>query len=257
MKKKGQKKKLKSSAKVLLRLLLVVLVLVVVLFYLLNVDTNNILIKGNNSVSDVEILRVSGLKDYPKLFRINTKKVKNSIKSIPLVEDVKIKRNLLGKMTIEIKETKILFFYKYDNKYVIESGERIDNNDDFFGYPTLINFTPDTIFDGLVHGLNKVDYEILKMINEIEYSPYKAESGNTIDNNRFILKMNDGNTVYIDIPNIKNLNKYTTIIATPDMEKEKGVVYLDTMNKQIVFRSYDAIKKEEEAKAQKTEEAGD
>ena len=257
MKRKGQKKKLKSRAKVLLKLLFVVLVLTVALFYLLNIDTKTIIIKGNNTIRDVEILRISGLKDYPKLFRLNTKEVKNSIKSIPLVEDVKIKRNIMGKITIEIKETKILFFYKYDNKYIVESGERIDNNDDFFGYPTLINFTPDTIFEGLVNGLNKVDYEILKMINEIEYSPYKAKSGNTIDNNRFILKMNDGNTVYIDTPNIKNLNKYTTIIATPDMEKEKGVVYLDTMNEQIVFRSYDAIKKEEEAKANKDEETGD
>ena len=92
------------------------------------------------------------------------------------------------------------------------------------------------------------------MINEIEYNPYKSSKGNTIDENRFILKMNDGNTVYIDIPNIKNLNKYTTIIATPDMEKTKGVVYLDTINEQIVFRSYDAIKQEENERTKKAEE---
>lgn len=259
MKKKGQqkKKKLKSSAKILIRLLLVILVLVVAFFYLLNIDTKNIVIKGTNSIKDSEIIRLAGLKDYPKLYRINTKKMKNAIKTNPLVEEVKIKRNIFGKITIDIKETKILFFYKYDNKFIKENGERIDNNDSYYGFPTLINFTPDTIFEGLITGLNKVDYEIIKMINEIEYSPYKDKSGKTIDNNRFVLKMNDGNTVYIDIPNIKNLNKYTTIIATPDMEKTKGVVYLDTMNDQIVFRSYDAIQKESDDKAQKSEEAGD
>ena len=94
---------------------------------------------------------------------------------------------------------------------------------------------------------------VFKMVNEIEYNPYKSQDGSTIDNNRFILKMNDGNTVYIDIPNIKNLNKYTTIIATPDMDKTKGVIYLDTINDQIVFRSYDAIQKESEDKAKKSE----
>ena len=254
MKKKGQKKKLKASAKVLLRLLLVVLVFIIALFYLLNIDTKNIVIEGNENIRDVEIIRTAGLKDYPKIYRLRPKKMKKELMNIPLIEDVKIKRNIFGKITIKVKETKILLFYKYDNKFISESGKRIDNSDEFFGYPTLINFTPDTIFEGLITGLNKVDYKIIKMINEIEYSPYKGQNGTTIDNNRFILKMNDGNTVYIDIPNIKNLNKYTTIIATPDMEKTKGVVYLDTMNKQIVFRSYDAIKKEEENKASKTEE---
>ena len=52
MKKKGQqkKKKLKLQAKIFLRLLLVILVFCVVLFYLLNIDTKNIVIKGNNQV---------------------------------------------------------------------------------------------------------------------------------------------------------------------------------------------------------------
>ena len=92
------------------------------------------------------------------------------------------------------------------------------------------------------------------MVNEIEYSPYKNKIGNIIDNNRFILKMNDLNTVYIDIPNIKNLNKYTSIIATPDMEKNKGYVYLDTYNEKIVFRSYSAVEKEKADQQKKAEE---
>ena len=256
MNKKGQpkKRKLKLKAKILIRLLLVILVFVAVLFYVLNIDTKNIVIKGTTNIKDAEIIRISGLKDYPKLFKLNKKKIKDNIKTNPLVDDVKIKRNIFGKITIDIKESKILFFYKYDNKFVTASGNRVDNNEDYYGYPTLINFTPDTIFEGFVNGLNKVDYEIIKMINEIEYNPYKSQNGNTIDNNRFILKMNDQNTVYIDIPNIKNLNKYTTIIATPDMEKTKGIVYLDTMNDQIVFRSYDAIQKEQEDLTKKNEE---
>lgn len=255
MKKKGQqkKKKLKLQAKIFLRLLLVILVFCVVLFYLLNIDTKNIVIKGNNQVKDAEIIRVAGLKDYPKLYKLNKNKLKKNIVSIPLIDSVKIKRNIFGKISIEVEETKILLYYKYDNKYITLSGNHIDSKENYYGYPTLINFTPDTILENLIKGLNKVDYETIKMINEIEYNPYKSQEGTTIDNNRFILKMNDGNTVYIDIPNIKNLNKYTTIIATPGMEQTKGVIYLDTINDQIVFRSYDAIQKESEDKAKKSE----
>lgn len=254
MKKGQQRKKLRVQIKTLLRLLLIILIFCAVLFYLLNINIKNIYITGTSQIKDVEIIEKAGIKDYPKMFQMRKSKMKKSIKEIPLVEDVKIKRSIFGKITIKVTERKILFFYKYDNKFITEHGEKIDNNQSYMGFPTLINFTPDTILDGLVNGLQKVDYEILKMVNEIEYSPYKNSSGNIIDNNRFILKMNDLNTVYIDIPNIKNLNKYTSIIATPDMEKNKGIVYLDTINEKVVFRSYDAVEKEKEEKAKKAEE---
>lgn len=253
MKKKGQvkKKRLKLRVKVLLKLLVVILVFFAAFFYMLNLKIKNIYITGTTNIKDVDIIKKAGIEDYPAIFKLNTKSIKNSIKELPLVEDVKIKRNILGKITIEIKEAKILLYYKYDNKFITSTGDRIENTNEFIGYPTLINFTPDTIFEKLIKGLNNVNYDIIKMINEIEYNPYKGQDGNVIDNNRFILKMNDQNTVYIDTPNIKNLNKYLTIIATPDMEKNKGIVYLDTMNEQIVFRSYDAVTREQEEKTKK------
>lgn len=253
MSNKGQKKR-RLRFKPLLRLLIVILIFFGVLFYLLNLDIKNIYIKGNEQIKDVEIIEKAGIKDYPKIFRVSAHKMKKNIKTMPLVEDVKIRRNIFGRITIEVKERKVLFFYKYDNKYVTDNGARIDNDNNYVGLPTLINFTPDTILEGLIKGLTKVDYEILKMVNEIEYSPYKNKIGNIIDNNRFILKMNDLNTVYIDIPNIKNLNKYTSIIATPDMEKNKGYVYLDTYNEKIVFRSYNAVEKEKADQQKKAEE---
>ncbi len=253
MKKKGQKR-LKLKAKMFLRLLVVILIFFAVFFYLINVKTKNICIKGTTSIKDVEIIELAGIKDYPNLFKLSKSKVKKSIMNHPLVKDVKIKRSIFGKLTIEVTETRILFFYKYDNKFITENGSKIDNANNYMGYPTLINFTPDTIFDNLVIGLNKVDYKIIKMINEIEYNPYKSSNGSIIDNNRFILKMNDKNTVYIDTPNIRNLNKYTTIVAAPDMEKTKGILYLDTMNDQIVFRSYDSVTKEQDDKTKKAEE---
>ena len=251
MKKKGtvKKKRLKLKANILIRLLVIILVFFAVLFYMLNIRVKNIYIIGNEATSDVEIIEAAGIENYPKIYRISKNKMKNAIQKLPLVEDVKIKRNIFGKVTIKVEESKILFYYKYDNKFITSTGARIENKNEYLGYPTLINFTPDTIFEKLVAGLNNIDYDIIKMINEIEYNPYKSKEGNIIDNNRFVLKMNDQNTVYIDIPNIKNLNKYLTIIATPDMEKTKGVVYLDTMNDQIVFRSYDALQKEEQEKA--------
>jgi ribosomal protein S4E len=92
------------------------------------------------------------------------------------------------------------------------------------------------------------------MINEIEYSPYKTEDGTTIDDELFTLKMNDGNTVMIDIANIKNLNKYNTIYVSLELDKIKGIIYLDTIiDERLLFKSYDTIANEEVPK-EETEE---
>ena len=65
--------------------------------------------------------------------------------------------------------------------------------------------------------------------------------------------MNDGNTVYINLINIKNLNKYQSIYAT--LNDVLGVVYLDSSsNENIYFKSYESIQKEEEKKIQKEED---
>ncbi len=123
------------------------------------------------------------------------------------------------------------------------------------GYPTLINFTPDTTLEELVKGLNKVNPNIIKMIDEIEYMPYKSATGEIIDENRFKLAMNDGNTVYIDTANIKRLNQYLEIYASLDMETVKGVLYLDTITEEnILFESYQSVAETQEQLAKREED---
>lgn len=251
MNKKGhKKKKLRLRVNVLVKILVFLAVFVSLIYYINTMSIKNIIITGNESIKDVAIIEAANIQDYPKIYKLNINKMKDSIKAIPLVKDVTIKRNIFGKLKINIEEDKILFFYKYNNKYITSSGESIQNSPDYYGYPTLINFTPDTVFDSFVAGLNKVDYNIIKMINVIEYTPYKSSDGTIIDNNHFTLIMNDTNTVMIDTVNIKNLNKYNTICASPGMDTSHGVVYLDTINDdRIYIKSYEAIAAEEAAAA--------
>lgn len=249
MVKKGQpkkKKRLKLRVNVVLKLLLFIGIVSALITYSLNLRIKNIYIVGNNTTKDVEIIEMAGIKDYPLVKNLKVKKIKNNINSLPLITNTKISINPFGKITIKVEETNILFFYKYNNKYITASNESIEDKN-YYGYPTLINFTPDTIFDKLVIGLTKVDYDIIRMINEIEYTPYKSSEGNIIDDELFTLKMNDGNTVMIDIVNIKNLNKYETIYASLGMDQNKGIVYLDTIiDERLLFTSYDTIKEETE-----------
>ncbi len=253
MKKKIQqtkpKKRKKLKVKLLLKIATFLCLIVVSIIYLKNFHIKNIYISGNELIPDVKIIETLEIKDYPKMSSINIKKSQNKLlEQNPLIEKVSIKRNLLGKLTIKISESQILFYYKYNNKYITSSGKSVDDIDnEYYGYPTLINFTPDTVFDGLLKGLNKVDHNIIKMINEMEYNPYKGQDGTIIDNNRFTLKMNDGNTVIIDTINIKNLNSYNEIYASLNMDQEKGILYLDTITEDnIYFKSYSTIATEEQ-----------
>lgn len=241
---KKKKLRMKNGAKLFLKGLLIVLVLFVVVFYLFSLDTKNIVIKGNHITKDVDIIEAAKIEDYPKLFRTSNKNMKKAIKNLPLITSVKIKKNIFGKIQIEVEETEILFFYKYNNKYITKNGDSMEGNDTIYGYPSLINFTPDTIFEELVKGLTKIDQNIIKMINEIEYSPYKGADGAIIDDSRFILYMNDLNTVVIDTENIKKLNEYTKIYASLNMDQNKGTLYLDTITEENIY--FEIYKEKEE-----------
>lgn len=251
MKKKNQptkRKRLRLKLNVVFNALLILIIAGSFFFYVFNLKIKNIKILGTTEVKDVDIIEKINISDYPCIYKLNIKKSEASLKELPLIKNVKIKRNIFGHLTIKVEEEKILFFYKYNNKYITSSGDSISDEATHYGYPTLINFTPDTVFESFVNGLNKIDYNIVKMINEIEYSPYKSSDGTIIDNNHFTLKMNDTNTVMIDTVNIKNLNKYQTILASPDMDSKHGIIYLDTINDdRIYIKSYETIEAEEAA----------
>ena len=256
-KQQTKKKRLKLRVKVLFKILLFLGLVALSFYYLKELKIKNIYITGNDSVKDVTIIETLGIKDYPKIYNLKIKKLEKQLETLPLIDYANIKRNIFGKLTIEVVETKILFHYQYNNKYITANNKSIEDDISYIGVPRLINFTPDTVFDDLVAGLNKIDYDIVKMINELEYTPYKSQEGVTIDNNLFTLSMNDGNIVKIDTVNIKNLNQYKTIYTSLEMNKTKRVVYLDTIiNKGdgIYSKTLESIKKEE-AEAAKKEEA--
>jgi len=247
MKKKG-KKKLRAGIKIFFRVLLLVIIVAIGTYFVLNIRIKNICIEGNEQVKDIEIIEVAGIKEYPKIFRLSKRDLMDKISSLPLVKNVTIKRNIFGKITIKIEEEKILFYYKYKNKYITNNGVELDDNN-YYGYPVLINFTPDTIFNSLLDAFDKIDYDIIKMINVIEYNPYKSKDGEIFDDGRFILLMNDGNTVVIDLVNIKKLNDYIKIYVSLNLDERTGYLYLDTITEEnIYFRDYTQEEKDERQK---------
>ena len=255
MAKKKKKKKLRLNYKGIFKILIFIVLIVLIILYFLNLRIKNIYILGTKNIKDIDIIEMANIKDYPKIYKVNTFRIRKELKKHPLIKDVKIKRNLLGAITFVIDERDILFYYSERERYITSDNTEVKDDISYLGYPTLINKTPKKIINKLVNGLNKVDKNILKMINTLEYNPYIDSKGKTIDETRFKLTMNDTNTVMIDTVNIRKLNKYMTIYVSLNMKDIKGLLYLDTItDDNILFESYTSIEQSKIIKEEKEKE---
>ena len=200
-------------------MLLIIIYLIVVLF--LNVKTKNIIILNNEYYTDEKIIETAGIENYPKFILLNKKSIKDKLKKLDLIEDVKISKKWGFILKIDVKEKKVLYYVRSKEEYMT-SDKNTYKLDNLLGYPTLINYVPEDIEKSFVRELSKIDTNIIKMISEIEYS--KTD----FDDKRFLLYMNDGKEVYITVSRVNLLNKYIEIIQK--LGKKDGILYLDSGN---------------------------
>jgi len=234
-------KKVKKKRLNFKKLLIFILILYIIGcsgYYLFTLPIKNIIITGTNNLTDTEIITIAKIKDYPSIFKISSSTIEKRIKKLVLVKAVEVKKSLKGTLTINITENKLLFINKGKNVLVLEDGTEIDP-EYYLGVPTLVNYVPSDLYSELITALGKVDNDILATISEIEYSQYLSYLGEVIDNERFLLRMADDNTVYINLVNIEKLNKYKQIVSSVD---EKGILYLDSKDSEnYVFETYESV----------------
>lgn len=241
----AKKVKKKLNKKGLIVVILTLYLFIMAFCYCFNLPVKNIEVKGNTLINDEKIINVAGVTDKTKLFSLSSKETKKKLEELPMIDHVKITKHLNGKIVVEVTELSVLYYSVLDGNYVFEEGKKTNNLDISFGVPTLVNYVPSDIESTLIKKLDNINKDILYKVSEIEYSP-DIKDEKVIDNNRFLLRMNDGNYVYINLANINNLNKYEEIYATLD-ENEKGVLNLDSSSSNgIVFQPFDLLKKKEE-----------
>jgi len=208
-------------------ILLVIYILGYLCYYIYSSPVHHYEITGNTHVSDADILRVADLKDYPSFITLSFKGREKKIEELDLVKTAKLSYGWNFTIKIKIEENIPVFLKKSNNKIVLADGKEIDNDNSIVGIPTLLNETPREQLNLLANNLSKVKTGILYSINEIEYSPsYNTSSNKVIDNNRFLLYMNDKNTVYITAKRADVLNHYLNVIATNQIVGN-GTFYLD------------------------------
>lgn len=212
---KVKKRKLKLKR---IFICLILLLIIVLLFLLIkNVPIKNIYIIGNNILSDKEIIEISQISNYPSFIDTSKKDIIKRLEKNSYIKKVEVEKKFFNKIYIYITENKIISIY--NNKLLLENGKEVENIYDIHTAPILISDISN-IKEEYFKNFSKINDDILLKVSEIEYSP------NEVDTERFALRMDDGNLVYITLNKITKINKYNSIYS--ELEGKKGIIYLDS-----------------------------
>lgn len=206
------------------RLLLLLFVIAIISFFVylyVTTNTQNIIIKGNNYISDEEVLQETDLKNYPSFILTMPSKIQKKLAKNEYIKSVKVRRKFYHTFEITIKEYDVLFKNDTLNKYVLDNKKEI-TSDLEFRVPRLVNYTPDKKYSSLIENMKSVDKSILGKISEISYQP------NEFDKDRFLLLMDDGNSVYLTLTKFEMINYYNEVLG--QLEGRRGILYLDSGN---------------------------
>ena len=203
--------------------IIVITVIVFACLFILDTKVKNIIITGNEVLSDDDIIELAGLTDYPSLYKTLNITMKNNIKENPLIKSVDINRSFYHIIEINVDEYEILYKREDNGKYVLENKEEVTlDKETPYTIPRLINEIPNKILNRFIKYYKRVDLSIREKISEIKYDP------NEFDEDRFLLYMDDGNSVYITITKFERLNYYNDVL--PQLDGKKGYLYLDSGN---------------------------
>lgn len=210
-------KKRKLKIKKILVTLLIIGIIVLSYLYLKRLPIKNIYIIGNNILSDKDVIEIANITNYPSFIETTSRSITKKVSQNNYIKSVKVKKKFWGKVYIYVTENKVLGIY--NNKLIMEDGNIIDNSYNIINAP-VIEGDISSILEKFVTKFSLINDDVLLKISEIVYSP------NEVDSERFLLKMNDGNLVYVTLTRITKINKYSSIYS--GLEGKKGIIYLDS-----------------------------
>ncbi len=218
---KNQKKKVKIRY----GRILIAIVFFLLLFYFFSIcyqaPIKNIIIKGNNFMTDQEIIDLAGLRDYPSNMQNSSSKIKKRLEKNTYIKKAIVTKNVFGKVTIAIEENYPVYYYQSTGKTILLDGQEVDSN---YDVPFVINYIPNTIYEVFDEKMKGISRDVLSRISEIKYAP------NEVDDGRFLLSMSDGNYVYLTLTRFSIIDHYIEIVSKSEFVGKKGILNLDAGN---------------------------
>lgn len=212
MGRKVKKRKLKF------RNIFIFLFLTIFIFYYLgNLNIKSIIVKNNTFYNDWQIIKMAELDSYPNLFKYSSFQIEKKLEKNSFILSAHVSKKNFSVVVIDVKENLPLFYYIPNSKTVLSDKSEVEDN---FSVPTVINYIPDRIYSQFVKKMKNIDYSILTRMSEIKYDP------NDVDEERFLITMNDGNYVYLTLEKYEKIDRYLDVVKK--FNNKKGILYLDS-----------------------------
>ena len=216
-----KKKKLKILP--FLTFIIVIAIIVFSCLLVLNSKVRNIIITGNEILSDDDIISLAGLTNYPSFYKTLDITMAKKIKQNKIINKVTITREFYHTIVIKVKENQILYKQESTGKFTLDNYAKVTiDKETPYLVPRLINDIPNNKVKIFNKYFKRINLSVREKISEIRYEP------NPYDKDRFLLYMDDGNSVYLTITKFERLNYYNDVLS--QLEGKKGILYLDSGN---------------------------
>lgn len=216
-KERRKKKKVKIKYGRLIPALIILFLVLYLLSRIFTFPIRNIFISGNSILTDQELIDMAGLQDYPSIFSMTSYRIERKLEKNQYIKNATVSKKKLKEIYIEIEENYVLFYNSSSNETILKDTTSVKEE---LPGPVLINYIPDNLYSDFITKMTKLDRSIINRISEIKYDP------NSVDDERFLLTMNDGNYVYLTLMHFNKVNNYVDIIK--NFTNQKGILYLDS-----------------------------
>ena len=244
--KKQDPKKKRKVKTIKLTMLFVLIVTAIVLFMMSSVfNIKEIVIINNNKVPSQEIINLSTLTTGVNMFKTTNRTIEDGIKANAYVESVSVKRNINGRITLDIKERVSTYMLKFANAYVYinNQGYMLEITETPLELPIITGFSTSNEEIKAGNRLNKEDLQKLDDVIKIIETSKNTPLANIIteidisDSLEYKLKIaSEGKTVRIGT--ITNIN-IKLQMAGKVFESEKGKIgeiYFQEDGKKAIFK---------------------
>ena len=167
-------------------------------------------------MSDQDIIEIANLQNYPRAFFVFSNSLEKKLSDNSFISKVNVHKKFT-KIYISVVENRPLFYDNVNNKTVLMDGTVVS---EIYNVPILENSVNSDIYSSFLNQLSLLNSDVYSNISEISYVP------NDVDNSLFLLSMNDGNYIYVNLDKFSSVNKYFDMVV--NFNNHKGILYLDS-----------------------------
>ncbi|MDX8288264.1 cell division protein FtsQ/DivIB [Metabacillus indicus] len=211
-----------------------ILILLVIYFQSPLSKVSSIEVKGNRTVSDEEIISLSGITKKTGFFSIEVSEVREALSGFDQIQDVRIEKELPNKVTIAVNEFQKVAYVVNGDKFspILENGRTLDPVTGAFpdDAPLLMNWKNAEEIEEMALELMSLPDSISNAISEIYHTPEE------MDRWHITLYMNDGYEVQASVRGFsEKMKNYPSIVSQLE-PGAKGIIHMEVGT---YFESFD------------------